>query len=177
MPLPVAHALLGASLVAAVLPRTSPRRYALSLAAGAVLANAADLDFGLVFALGSRAWHRGFTHSLAFALAVGLALLLSLGRRRAAKAAAYALAYASHAPLDFATTKLGGGVQLLWPFSAERFALGWRGLSELPSRLPPAEIFKAACVEFALFAPPLLLLLLLRRRAAARAAGGGGRPA
>jgi inner membrane protein len=169
MPLPVAHGLLGATLVAAVLPRTSPRRYALALAAGAALANAADLDFALVFALHSRAWHRGFTHSLAFALVVGLLLLVTLGRRRAAKAAAYSLAYASHAVLDFATTKFGGGVELLWPFGAERLALGWRGLSELPSRLPPAEILKALCVEFALFAPPLIALLLLRRRAAARA--------
>ncbi len=58
---------------------------------------------------------------------------------------------------------------LLWPFSPERLALGWRGLSELPSRLPPAEIFKAACTEFAIFAPPLLLLLWWGRRAAARA--------
>jgi inner membrane protein len=177
MPLPVAHGLLGASLVAAVLPPASPRRYALALAAGAVLANAADLDFCLVFALHSRAWHRGFTHSLAFALVVGLVLLVSLGRRRALKASAYALAYASHALLDFATTKLGGGVELLWPFSAERLALGWRGLSELPSRLPPAEIVKAACLEFALFAPPLLVLLLLRRRSASRAAELEGRDA
>ena len=177
MPLPIAHGLVGASLVAAVLPRTSPRRLALALAAGALLAIAADLDFGLVFALHSRAWHRGFTHSLAFALFVGVALFVTLGRRRAAKAAAYALAYASHAVLDFATTKFGGGVELLWPFSADRLALGWRGLSELPSRLPPAEILRALCLELALFAPPLVVLLLLRRRAAARAAEREGRAA
>lgn len=176
MPLPIAHGLVGASLVAAVLPRTSARRYALSLAAGAVLANAADLDFGLVFALHSRAWHRGFTHSLAFALVVGLVLLASLGRRRAAQAVAYALAFASHALLDFSTTKFGGGVELLWPFSADRLALGWRGLSELPSRLPPAEILRALCLEFALFAPPLIILLLLRRRAASHAGESDGRP-
>ncbi len=169
MPMPVAHGLLGATLVAAVLPRAGARRYYLPLAAGAFLANAADLDFGLVFALHSRAWHRGITHSFVFALLVFLALFVSLGRRRAAKAFAYGLAYASHSLLDFATTKIGGGVELLWPFNAERFALGWRGLSELPSLLPSAEIVRALCVEFALFAPPLLALLLWRRRAAARA--------
>ncbi|HEX8353001.1 MAG TPA: metal-dependent hydrolase [Pyrinomonadaceae bacterium] len=173
MPLPVAHGLLGASLVAAVLPRGAVRRYYLPLAAGALLANAADLDFGLVFALHSRAWHRGFTHSFAFALLVCLFFLLRLGGRRAAEAAAYGLAYASHAVLDFATTKLGGGVELLWPFDAGRFALGWRGLSEIPSRLPPAEILKSLCVEFALFAPPLVVLLLLRRRAARAGAAEG----
>jgi inner membrane protein len=168
MPLPVAHGLLGASLVAAVLPRKAPRRYALTLAAGALLANAADLDFVLVFAFHSRAWHRGFTHSLAFALAVGLALFVSLGRARAAKAAAYGLAYASHAVLDFATTKVGGGVELLWPFSAERLALGWRGLSEVPSRVPPAGIVKYLVVELVIFAPPLLALLLWRRKRSRR---------
>jgi len=172
MPLPVAHGLLGASLVAAIRPRT--RLYYLPLAAGALLANAADLDFGLVFVFHSRAWHRGLTHSFSFALLVCLLLFVSLGRRRARAAAAYGLAHASHAVLDFATTKFGGGVELLWPFSAERFALGWRGLSELPSRLPPAEIIKALGIEFALFAPPLVALILLRRRAAARADGRVG---
>jgi membrane-bound metal-dependent hydrolase YbcI (DUF457 family) len=162
--MPVAHGLLGASLVAAVLPRAGACRYYLPLAAGALLANAADLDFGLVFALHSRGWHRGFTHSFAFALLVCVLLLVSLGRRRARAAAACGLAYASHCVLDFATTKAGGGVELLWPFSAERFALGWRGLSEIPSRLTPVEIITYLGIEFALFAPPLLALLLWRRR-------------
>ena len=163
--MPVAHGLLGASLVAAILPRERQRRYALPLAAGALLANAADLDFGLVFALHSRGWHRGFTHSLAFALAVGLAFFVTLGRARARRAAAYGLAYASHAVLDFATTKSGGGLELLWPFTSERLALGWRGLSEIPSRVPPAGIVRYLVVEFLIFAPPFLALLLWRKRA------------
>ncbi len=163
MPLPVAHSLLGASLVAAVLPRDVRPRHYLPLAAGAVLANAPDLDFILVFASGSRSWHRGFTHSIAFALAVALTFLLALGRRRARKAAAYGLAFASHAFLDFVTTKEGGGLTLLWPFSAERMGLRWFGLSELPSGLPPAELLKSAGLELLLFAPPFLLLLWWRR--------------
>lgn len=164
MPLPVAHGLVGAGLVAAVLPRAGRARYRLLLAAGAVLANAADLDFFLVFLFRSKAWHRGFTHSLVFALAVGLCLLLAAGRRRAREAGALGLAFASHALLDFATTKAGGGLELLWPFSVERLGLRWWGLSELPSRLPAAEIMQALALEFALFAPPLVVLLLLRRR-------------
>ena len=165
MPLPIAHGLLGASLVAAVLPRANPRRYALSLAAGALLANAADLDFLLVFGLHMRGWHRAFTHSFGFALLVWLVLFALLGRARARKAAAYGLAYASHAVLDFATTKFGGGVELLWPFTAERFALGLFGLSEIPSRVPPAGIVRYVVVEFLIFTPPFLALLLWRRRA------------
>ena len=161
MPMPVAHGLVGASLVAAVLPRRP--RYWVWLAAGAVLANAADLDFILSFVLRSRGWHRGFTHSLAFALVVALCLLLALGRRRARVGLALGLAYASHALLDFATTRTGGGAELLWPFTSDRMGLRWWGLSELPSRLPPLEILKYLALEFVLFAPPLLFLILLRR--------------
>ena len=163
--MPVAHGLLGASLVAAVLPRKAPRRYAPALAAGALLANAADLDFLLVFGLHMRGWHRAFTHSFGFALLVWLLLFALLGRSRARKAAAYGLAYASHAVLDFATTKFGGGVELLWPFTAERFALGLFGLSEIPSRVPPAGIVRYIVVEFLIFTPPFLALLLWRRKA------------
>jgi len=162
--MPVAHGLVGASLVAAVLPRAGrEREWRRALLAGAALANAADLDFSLVFVFGSRGWHRGFTHSLVFALAVFVCLLLALGRRRARVAVGLGLAYASHALLDFATTRQGGGLELFWPFSFERFGLRWWGLSEIPSRLPPAEILNFLFLEFVLFAPPLLLLILLRR--------------
>ena len=163
MPMPVAHSLFGASFVAAVLPRAGRKRYWLALAAGAVLANAADFDFILVFLFRSRAWHRGFTHSLVFALVVFVCLLLALGRSRAREAVAFGLAYASHVLLDFATTREGGGLELFWPFSPERLGLRWWGLSEIPSRLPPASILKYLALEFVLFAPPLLLLILLRR--------------
>lgn len=169
--MPFAHSLVGASLVAAVLPRRP--RYWAWLAAGAFLANAADLDFILVFLFRSRAWHRGFTHSLVFALAVFLCFLLALGRGRAREAAAFGLAFASHAVLDFATTKAGGGLELLWPFSVDRLGLRWWGLSELPSGLPVAGILKSLSLEFVLFAPPLLLLILLRRNADRRAAAPG----
>lgn len=171
MPLPIAHSLVGASLVAAVLPRAaSSRRYYVPLLAGALIANAADLDFLLVFALRSRAWHRGFTHSLVFALAVCVTLFLARGRMGARRVAAYSLAFASHALLDFATTREGGGLELLWPFSMDRLGLRWWGLSELPSRLPLTEIIKSLSLEFALFAPPLLALLLWRRTSERRAA-------
>ena len=162
MPLPIAHGLVGAGLVAAIHPRPA-RRFFAPLLAGAALANAPDLDFLLVFGFGMRGWHRGFTHSVALALAVSLFFLLSFGWRRIREAVAYGLAFASHAVLDFVTTKEGGGLQLLWPFSAERLKLGWWGLSELPSRLPAAEVLRDLALEAALFAPPLLLILLLRR--------------
>ena len=163
MPLPVAHALVGASIVAAIRARPTSFRRPAALLAGALLANAPDLDFFLVFALHSRAWHRGFTHSLVFAACVSLLFVFCLGRRRARDTTAYGLAFASHGILDFLTTRAGGGVELLWPFSSERFALAWAGLSELPSRLPPLAILKWLAVEFLIFTPLLLLIRYWRR--------------
>ncbi|HEY1404897.1 MAG TPA: metal-dependent hydrolase [Pyrinomonadaceae bacterium] len=162
MPLPVAHGLVGASLVAA-LHRKPTGRYFLPLLVGAILANAADFDFLLVFTLHSRAWHRGFSHSFIFAFMVGLIFVLFLGRRHLRKALAYGLAFASHGILDYVTTKEGGGVELLWPLSSERLIFGWVGLSELPSRLPVATIIKSLVVEFMLFTPLLMLVIGLRK--------------
>jgi membrane-bound metal-dependent hydrolase YbcI (DUF457 family) len=164
MPLPIAHGLLGASLVAALHPK-STGRLRLPLLLGALLANAADFDFLLAFALRSRAWHRGFSHSMSFALFVCLIFVLSLGRRRIREALTYGLAFASHGVLDYVTTKEGGGVELLWPFSPDRLAFGWMGLSELPSRLPAAEIVKWLIVETILFAPLLAFIVVVRRHA------------
>lgn len=162
MPLPFAHGLVGASVVAALHPRPSRWRYA-PLVLGATLANCADLDFAVVFLAHDRSYHRGFTHSLAFALAVCVVMLAAFGLARAREALAYGLAYASHALLDYSTTKLGGGVELLWPFSADRFGLGVAGLSELPSLMPSVGILKTLLLELLIFAPVLACVLLVRR--------------
>jgi inner membrane protein len=169
MPLPIAHALVGASFAAAIHTRPDSQRYRVALISGAFLANAPDLDFFLVFTLHSRAWHRGFTHSLVFAGLVCLLFVLTFGTRRLRDALAYGLAYASHCLLDFLTTKAGGGVELFWPFSAERLGLRLVGLSELPSRLPPLDVLKCLLIEFALFAPLLLAVLFWRRTFGRRA--------
>jgi membrane-bound metal-dependent hydrolase YbcI (DUF457 family) len=135
---------------------------------GAFLANAADFDFLLVFTLGSRAWHRGFSHSLIFASIVCLVFMLLIGRNRLREAISYGLAFASHSILDYVTTKEGGGVELLWPFSSERLGLEWIGLSELPSKLSAMEIIRALIVEFLIFAPLLALIVGLSKYARGR---------
>ena len=119
MPLPIAHGLFGASVIAWLHPQSAPNRKYRPLLIGALLANAADLDFLLVFVLQSEAWHRGFSHSIAFALLVYAVFAVALGKSRLQVAIAYGLAFASHGFLDFVTTKEGGGVELLWPFSGE----------------------------------------------------------
>ncbi|HZH29551.1 MAG TPA: hypothetical protein VEY11_02065 [Pyrinomonadaceae bacterium] len=90
--------------------------------------------------------------------------------------AAYGLAFASHGLLDYATTKEGGGVELLWPFSADRLVCGRVGLSELPSRLPATQVVKSLLLEVALFTPLLVLVLAFRKHAwkAVRARDAGG---
>ena len=175
--MPLAHGLLGAGLVVALHPRPLTRRFGLPffidpVFIGMVLANSADFDFLLVFTLHSKAWHRGFTHSLVFALFIVALFLLLLGRRRLAEALAYGLAYASHVLLDYGTSRVSDGVELLWPFTRERMKLGWHGLSEEPSKLTAAEILAALALELALFAPLLLGALLWRRARAKRARAG-----
>jgi membrane-bound metal-dependent hydrolase YbcI (DUF457 family) len=162
MPLPVAHGLFGASIVAA-LHHQPTKRSCLPLLVGALLANAADLDFFLVLTFHSKTWHRGFTHSIMVALVVCLSFVLYFGRQRIREALVYGFAFASHGILDYVTTKEGAGVALLWPFSSERFAFGWVGLSEWPSRLSAMQLVQSLVVEIALFTPLLILMIGLRK--------------
>jgi len=161
MPLPIAHGLLGASVAAAVHPKPT-NRFCIPLLVGALLANAPDFDFLLVFIFRSKDFHRGFSHSITLALVVFLIFIWRFGRQRFREATAYGLAFASHCVLDFLTTKEGGGIELLSPFSSQRFVFGWLGLSEMPSKLSAAEIVQTLGVEFLLFAPLLVLILFLR---------------
>ena len=89
--------------------------------------------------------------------------MLTLGKRHLREAVAYGLAFTSHGILDYATTREGSGVELLWPFSSERFVLGWVGLSEMPSRLTDLEIIRTLGVELICFAPLLILVLGLKK--------------
>ena len=162
MPLPIAHGLLGASIAAAIHPKPT-RKYFLPLFIGAFLANAADFDFGFSIFFGLKGWHRGFTHSIAFGLIFTLALMILFGRNYFREALAYGLAYTSHFILDFATTEKGNGVELLFPFTTDRFGLRWFGLSEIPSRLAASEILNTIGLEFLIFAPFLAIVLWLRR--------------
>jgi membrane-bound metal-dependent hydrolase YbcI (DUF457 family) len=163
MPLPVAHGLLGASIVAALHQKPTRIGYPTSLLAGALLANAADLDFLLVAVLQSKTWHRGFTHSIVFSALICLLFLIIFRHGPLRNAIAYGLAFASHGLLDYLTSKNGGGVELFWPFSRAKLILGWWGLSEVPSRLTWIEILQALALEAAMFSLLLIAVLLLRR--------------
>ncbi len=164
MPLPIAHALVGASVVAALQPEPAASPRYVQMMVGGLLANAADLDFLLVYAFDSKSWHRGFTHSFLFSFFVFVLCSLLVGRRRIKTAAAYGIAFASHAVLDFVTTKEGSGVQLFFPLYQERLSLGWWGLSEWPSKLTAWQIVWALALEVALFTPVLLAVMFMKGR-------------
>lgn len=163
MPLPFAHGLLGASIVAAIHPKPFDKYY-FPVILGGFLANAADFDFALVFLLHSKEFHRGFTHSIFFAVLVISIFLLILGWKKHREAVAYGLAFASHFILDFVTTKIGGGLELYFPVSKERFGLGIFGLSEVPSKMTIFEIFQTIGLELSIFAPILVLIFFLKRK-------------
>lgn len=164
MPLPISHSLLGASIVALFYPKTDLRLIIL-FGLGAFLANAADLDFIAVFLLGSKEWHRDFTHSILFAVLVFLMMLLATRFNKVKESVALGLAFASHLVLDFATTQYGGkGVELFWFFSAERYKLNWFSLSEMPSKMSPMELLTSAIVEIVIFTPILIFAVYLRNK-------------
>lgn len=169
MPLPIAHACVGAGVVAAVRQRDeSARDLLLPMLLGAVLANCPDLDFAVARVTHDHSWHRGPTHSLLFAAVAGLVILASMGASRLRQAVGYGLALMSHGLLDFATTKVGGGVELLWPFTDERFRLGIVGVSEIVNGFRLAEMLKDGLIEALIFVPLLLAVLFLKGTFAGR---------
>lgn len=122
---PLTQALLGGVAAHALLPRRLAGRAWLVGAGAALLPDADVLIRSAADPLLAIEHHRGFTHSLAFVpLGAALAALpwLASARLRAERGALYLAAlagYATHGPLDAATTY---GTQLLWPFSAHRTA-------------------------------------------------------
>jgi inner membrane protein len=82
-------------------------------------------------------FHRGATHSLCAAVALG-ALVAIVGRACGARGwrlfAAASLVVASHGLLDTLTDG-GAGVELLWPFSYDRFHAPWRPIPVAPLSL------------------------------------------
>ncbi len=169
MPLPVAHVVVGACVAEALLPSDTPYRNRAILLLGC-LALAPDLDFLPVWLLGfdRGAWHRGFSHSLAFAALVGCLVAAAFGRR-VRLAVICSLVLMSHGILDALTTVGRGGVELLWPFSTARlrsdlFELWEPALGSSASTPFVMQLLHASAVELVMFLPPGLLVILGLRR-------------
>ena len=174
MPLPVAHALLGASVAVALHPAVSSGSRWKLLLLGAFVAVSPDFDYGLNWLrlFGGGGWHHGFTHSIVFAVLAGLVVAAVAGKFRIAEIAAYGAAILSHTLLDLLVTK-SHGVALLSPFSDTRFKLmlpipidyTWRNSSLLDTA---TDLLRISLIEFAVFAPVLLVVLFIRKSATKR---------
>ena len=165
MPLPIAHGLLGASIIAATLPEASPVRNWKLLLLGAAISISPDLDYFF-----KTSWHRGFTHSLVFAAGVSLVCFAVLGLARLRIVIGCTAALLSHGLLDFATTKAMPGVELLWPLTARRFGLGLIDYYRLAGVDPVyfldkdvlRDLMKMGMIELIVFLPVFLFVLSLK---------------
>jgi len=164
VPLPVAHGLIGASVVAALRPSAEPGRWKW-LAFGAFLAVTPDFDFALNWLHISRGgWHHGFTHSIPFALVVGLVMPIVLRQWNVRGFLLISATYVSHTLLDFALTE-SRGVALWWPFTDHRYRLRlpnpidytWSDDSWAQAAI---DLVKISFIELLVFGPILLVVIL-----------------
>lgn len=177
MSFPVAHGLLGATVVAALTPDLSLKRDWGRLLLGAAVACLPDLDYFILIKLFhfQHSWHRGPTHSVTFALAVGtLAALLARGPFLR-QALTFWAAAASHGILDLFNRY--DPVEILWPLTKTRYAFDVRPYYNYPQMraertpLELASMAKVCLLEAAVFVPVFLLVVALKLRASRRRIG------
>lgn len=159
MSLPLAHGLVGASVVAATRSNLSPCHDWKPLLLGAFLAILPDFDFFLIWLFNlDWDWHRSFTHSISFAIACGVLSSLRMNNLNLNNILTYTAATFSHGILDFLTAKRWEGVELLWPLSRERFKLGLTGFFEFHMNYRTSaslsyDMVKFSLIELLIFAP------------------------
>jgi membrane-bound metal-dependent hydrolase YbcI (DUF457 family) len=172
VPFPVAHGLIGASVVAALLP-SSRSRIAKPLLIGAFLGISPDFDYALNWLrISGGGWHHGFTHSIPFALVVGLVMIIFLRDWKARSLIVFSAAFASHTLLDYLITE-SQGVALWWPFTDHRYKLRLPNpidytLSDSSLWATTMDIIKLCVTELLIFGPVLLLVVLIRRAVVTR---------
>jgi len=164
MPLPVAHALVGASVAAVVVSPDDPQRWRKVALAG-FLAIAPDFDFFFLWVLGwSGSWHRAFTHSIVFGLFSGAVAYVALGRLKLLNQQprdgwAYSLAMISHGVLDATFSVQARGVEFFWPFTQNRYRFGISDLLE--SGLSFSSMLSQSVLEAVIFLPVFIGVLWL----------------
>src|SRR5262245_21724173 len=175
MPLPLAHGLVGATIVAASRENFSFRKDWRALSLGVALAVIPDFDLIFSWILGHSAQtHGGFSHSILFSMAAGFLACLLMGEKDVRGFAVYALATLSHGILDVVTRKEFGGSALLWPVTSHKFKLRWFDYFEFypdPSTEPIIVILRKAVevcgYEMMIFTPVFLIVVWYKRFARA----------
>jgi membrane-bound metal-dependent hydrolase YbcI (DUF457 family) len=134
------------------------------MALGALLAVCPDFDVLLLWQLGGNDWHRGFSHSLAFAVAIGLLTWAFMRVYEVREAFMYTSAILSHTLMDGFFSKGRDDIAFLWPFSAERFSTGILPYFEFPLNLRDdsmlnflRQFIEYNLIEMVVFSPLLLL--------------------
>lgn len=156
MPLPIAHGLVGTSLIGLIHPSASLKNWK-PLFIGFVLANSPDLDFFGSFIFGLKDFHRGFTHSILFAFVISALLFLLLRKQNWRVPLAYSIAFLSHTILDFLFAQ-SGGVRLFIPFDYGSYRLGIISFSELQNGFNKSDLIKFSVIETLVFTPIFLLM-------------------
>ena len=148
VPLPVAHGLIGASVVAALRNSAQTGRWKW-LAFGAFLGVAPDFDF-----------------ALNWLLVVGLVTIIVLRQWKVRSFLVFSAAYMSHTLLDYMLTE-SRGVALWWPFTNHRYRLRlpnpidytWSDDSLTQAAI---DLLKISFIELLIFGPILLAVILVR---------------
>lgn len=172
MPLPIAHGIVGAAIVAGLGAESSSKLNWKAFLLGAALAIFPDCDLLFVWGLGLKhEWHGGFSHSIVFAFAGAILCAMVMHTPTPRATLVYGLAMVSHGFLDAATSRLRGGVELFWPYSSKRIKIGSFGYIAFfpdPStdRLVDLlfRVLRISLLEIALFSPVLLLVIWMKHR-------------
>lgn len=164
MPLAIAHAILGASIVTTMRFGSPYGQSRKAIALGALLAVCPDFDVLLLWGWGGNDWHRGFSHSLAFAVATGLLAWAFMAVYKVREAIMYICAVLSHPLTDGIFSKGRDDIAFLWPFSTERFSIGILPYFDFPWSLKADSVLnflryfiEYSLIELVVFSPLLVL--------------------
>src|SRR5215471_17924346 len=165
MPLPIAHACIGAGVATAIGPPSSDKNYSKLQLAAALLAVGPDLDFIFVWVLKwGPGWHRAFAHSLAFAAMVALLAAFAFGTEWKRAALVLWAAMSSHSLVDVLTSRLAPGAELFWPFYSGRYSAGFIDYLDFSIRVRGHLEFLFLFIKISLVEAIVLLALLLTVR-------------
>lgn len=176
MPLPMAHALVGASVAAGLRPSSQARQWR-PLLIGAFLGIFPDFDYFLNWMrISGGGWHHGFTHSIVFAFLLGLITVVITRSWKVRSFILFSAAAVSHTLLDFLITE-SRGVALWWPFTDQRYKVRlpnpidytWSNESLLKAGF---DVLKISLIEVMIFAPIFLVVVSVRRVVGKRRVAG-----